>query len=136
MNKKLEADQIIDQSAINPSILYISSVESQKGANNIQRCSDQNQKSRRALSLYKVYSDSALLVLNGTSLNSDSALLAINDDMSFAIFLKIIIHKITIIMMMMMIITTIMIIIIATLRSRRRIQRRRKKKKKCEEKEE
>ena len=28
--------------------------------------------------LYKVYGDSTLLVLNGTSLNSDSALLALN----------------------------------------------------------
>ena len=35
-------------------------------------------RARRALSLYKVYGDSALLVLNGTSLNSDSALLALN----------------------------------------------------------
>ena len=35
----------------------------------------------RVLSLYKVYGDSALLVLNGTSLNSDSALLALTDDM-------------------------------------------------------
>ena len=33
---------------------------------------------RRALSLYTRYSNSALLVLNGTSLNSDSALLALN----------------------------------------------------------
>ena len=31
-----------------------------------------------ALSLYKVYGDSALLVLIRTSLNSDSALLALN----------------------------------------------------------
>ena len=35
-------------------------------------------RTRRALSLYKVYGDIALLVLNGTSLNSDSALLALN----------------------------------------------------------
>ena len=35
-------------------------------------------KTRRAWSLYKVYDDSALLVLNGTSLNSDSALLVLN----------------------------------------------------------
>ena len=35
-------------------------------------------RTRRALSLYKVYVDSTLLVLNGTSLNSYSALLALN----------------------------------------------------------
>ena len=33
---------------------------------------------RRALLLYKVYGDSTLLVLNGTYLNTDSALLALN----------------------------------------------------------
>ena len=37
-----------------------------------------SQFNRRALSLYKVCGDSALLVLNGTSLNSDNALLALN----------------------------------------------------------
>ena len=35
-------------------------------------------RTRRALSLYIAYGDSALLVLNGTSLSSDSALLALN----------------------------------------------------------
>ena len=35
-------------------------------------------RTRGALSLYNVYGDSALLVLNGTSLNIDSALLALN----------------------------------------------------------
>ena len=35
-------------------------------------------RTKRALSLYKVYGDSALLVLNRTSLNSESALLALN----------------------------------------------------------
>ena len=35
-------------------------------------------RTRRALWLHKFYGDSALLVLNGTSLNSDSALLALN----------------------------------------------------------
>ena len=34
-------------------------------------------RTRRALSLYKVYGNSALLVLNGTSLNIDSALLVL-----------------------------------------------------------
>ena len=34
-------------------------------------------RTRRALSLYKVYGDSALLVLSGTSLNSVNALLAL-----------------------------------------------------------
>ena len=34
-------------------------------------------RTRRALSLYNVYGDSALLLLNGISLNSDSALLAL-----------------------------------------------------------
>ena len=35
-------------------------------------------RTRRALSLYKVYGDKGLLVLNGKSLNSNSALLALN----------------------------------------------------------
>ena len=35
-------------------------------------------KTRRALSPYKVYGDSALLVLEGTSLNSANVLLALN----------------------------------------------------------
>ena len=35
-------------------------------------------RTRRALSLYKAYGNSALLVLNGTSLNSDNTLLALN----------------------------------------------------------
>ena len=35
-------------------------------------------RTRRALSLFKVYGDSALLVLNGTSFNSINALLALN----------------------------------------------------------
>ena len=39
---------------------------------------DVSLKTRRALSLYNVYGNSALLVFNGTSLNIDSALLALN----------------------------------------------------------
>ena len=35
-------------------------------------------RTRRALTLYKVYGDSALLVLNGTLLNSVNALLALS----------------------------------------------------------
>ena len=35
-------------------------------------------RTRRALSLYKVYGDSALLVLDGTLLNSINALLALS----------------------------------------------------------
>ena len=35
-------------------------------------------RTRRALSLYKVYGDSSLSVLNGTSLNCNNALLALN----------------------------------------------------------
>ena len=66
---------------------HICSIENQKGTINIQICSVENQKgiikyvplrTRRPLSLYKVYGNSALLVLNGTSLNSDSTLLALN----------------------------------------------------------
>ena len=52
----------------------MSSVESQKGAINVQRCSAENQKASITVN---VYSDSALLVFNGTSLNSDNALLAL-----------------------------------------------------------
>ena len=42
-------------------------------------------RTRRALLLYKVYGDSALLVLKGTSLNNDSALLALNWRYNFII---------------------------------------------------
>ena len=35
-------------------------------------------RTRKALSLYEVYGDMTLLVLKGTSLNNDSALLALN----------------------------------------------------------
>ena len=50
---------------------YVSSLEDQKGTIKIQRC---------FVSLYNVngVSDSTLLVLNRTSLNSDNALLALN----------------------------------------------------------
>ena len=47
-------------------LLPILSVESQKGIITIQGCSVE---SLRALLLYKVYGNRALLVLNGTSLN-------------------------------------------------------------------
>ena len=53
-----------------------SSVEGQKGAN-----ADIPLRSKRTLSLYKVYGDSALLVLNRTSLNSVNALLALSQRM-------------------------------------------------------
>ena len=68
----------------------ISSVESQKGAINIQRCSVENQKGtinihRCSLENHKgtiavqcLWRYSTLLVLNGTSLNNDRALLALN----------------------------------------------------------
>ena len=45
-------------------IIYLPSVESQKGVNDAQRFSVENQKS--AIAVFKVYGDSALLVLNGT----------------------------------------------------------------------
>ena len=54
----------------------ISSIESQKGATSTQRCSIENQKGAFAIAISN--SDSALLVLNGTSLNIDRALLALN----------------------------------------------------------
>ena len=56
------------------------SVESQKGAINIQRYSVENQKGAIAIDIVHLswYSDNALLVLNGTSLNIDNALLALN----------------------------------------------------------
>ena len=62
---------------INPLImmLEISSIESQKGVNAVQRCSVEN---RRVLSLYKVYGNSALLVLNRTLSNSINALLTLS----------------------------------------------------------
>ena len=58
-------------------LLYLSSsAESQKGVNDVQRCSVENQKG--AIAIEFVMSDSALLVLNGTLLNSDKALVALN----------------------------------------------------------
>ena len=53
-----------------------SSVESQKGVNGGQRCSIEHQKG--AIAVQSLWRYSALLVLNGTSLNIDSALLALN----------------------------------------------------------
>ena len=41
-------------------------------------CQDVLLRTRRALVLYRVYGNSTLLVLNRTSLSSDSALLALN----------------------------------------------------------
>ena len=56
--------------------MHISSVEIQKGAFNIQRCSVENQKG--AVAVYNVYGYGVLLVLKVPSLNIDSALLALN----------------------------------------------------------
>ena len=53
----------------------IMSIESQKGVSIFK---DVPFRTRKALSLYKVYGDSALLVLNRTSLNSASTLLTLN----------------------------------------------------------
>ena len=57
--------------------LFISSVESQKGAITIQRCSIENQKGAIGINIVG-YNDYTLLVFNETSLNIDSALLALN----------------------------------------------------------
>ena len=55
------------------------SVESQKGAITAQRCSIENQNGAIAIDIHVLlYSDSAPLTFNGTSLNIDSALLALN----------------------------------------------------------
>ena len=53
-----------------------SSVERQKGTNAARQCSAENYKG--ATSVYKVFCDNTLLVLNGTLLNSINALLAIS----------------------------------------------------------
>ena len=53
----------------------ISSVHSQKGLNTVQ-ISIENQKGK--VSMYTIYGNSGLLVLNGTSLNSINALLALS----------------------------------------------------------
>ena len=50
--------------------------ESQKGTNTVQWCSVENQKG--AITMYTLYSNGALLVLNGTSLNCINALLVLN----------------------------------------------------------
>ena len=54
---------------------HILSAEDQKGDNAFQRCTVENQKG--AISMDFQYSDSALLVLNKTSLNSVNAVLAL-----------------------------------------------------------
>ena len=54
----------------------MSSVENQKGF--ISLFNDVTLRTRRVLSLYKVYGDSALLVLNGTSVDIVNALLALS----------------------------------------------------------
>ena len=56
-------------------ISHTSSAESQKGFNVLEWCSVENQK---MLSPQTLYSHSALLVLNGSSLNSINTLLALN----------------------------------------------------------
>ena len=53
-----------------------SSAESQKGVNAVQWCSVENQKG--ALAIGFIHTDNAPLTLNGTSLNSVNALLALN----------------------------------------------------------
>ena len=53
-------------------------VESQMGITTLSILKDVPLRTRRALSLYDVYGNSALLVFNGTSLNSDSTVLALN----------------------------------------------------------
>ena len=54
----------------------ISLVERQKGVNTVQRSSTENHKG--AIAIYTLYSKSALLVLNGTVLNSDKTFLDLN----------------------------------------------------------
>ena len=56
----------------------ISLAEIHKEVNAVQRalCSVENQKG--AIAIYPLYSNSALLVLNGTSFNNVNALLALN----------------------------------------------------------
>ena len=56
--------------------VFSHSSESQKGVNAVQQCSVENQKGAVLIEL--VYSDSALLVLNGTSLRWINVLLAFN----------------------------------------------------------
>ena len=51
-------------------------LRAQKGVNNIQRCPVENQKG--AIVVEKSMAKEPLLVLNGTSLNSDSALLVLS----------------------------------------------------------
>ena len=55
----------------------ISSVESQNGFSTVKQCSAENQKGTITIDIVQHYY-SALLVLNITSLNTDSALLALN----------------------------------------------------------
>ena len=55
-----------------PDLMHTSSFESQKGINAVPL------RTRRALSQYKVYGNSTLLVLNETSLSSNNTLLVLN----------------------------------------------------------
>ena len=59
-------------------LLYFVSYRQLRARRALLNFKDVPLRTRRALSLYKVFGDSALLVLNGTSLNSDSTLLILN----------------------------------------------------------
>ena len=63
------------QNKIVKSVMNISSVESQRA---LLQLKDVPSRTRRALLLYKVNGNSALLVLNGTSLLCNSAFLALS----------------------------------------------------------
>ena len=67
---------IITRKLLNPSSNYNTSAESHKGINDVQRCSVENQKG--AIAIVSLYRDSALLVLNGSSLQIVNALLVLN----------------------------------------------------------
>ena len=67
-------EQYVHRKIIPPQF-NILSAENQKGVNAVQRCSVEKQKDAIAIDFY---SDSAPLVVNGTLLNNDNALLALN----------------------------------------------------------
>ena len=70
--------QCIRSIALSDFRVKLSDFESQKGIRGIWSCSTENHKGTIWVLPYKLYGVSALLVLNGTSLNSNNALLVLS----------------------------------------------------------
>ena len=63
---------------VGATVTFIGAIRQLRARRALKQLKDVTLRTRRGLSLYKVYGDSALLVLNGISLVSVNALLALN----------------------------------------------------------